>query len=315
MDPLAHRLRTEATKALWIKQGQRMVVSLSGGADSTALACILSAWQPKLGLELYLVHFNHQIREESAAEQRFCEELADKLGLDLECFSPEERMPNLGMQDAARQWRRRVLTEVADRREAEYIVLAHHQDDLAETMLWRILRGTSVLGLSPMVPLEGRWFRPLLGERKQVLIQYLQRIGQGWMEDQSNQKNDYLRNRIRNQLVPLLDELAGTDISPKLAKLSEESLGLTEYFNQLVPPSLWQSPALKFKDLLGLPKVYALELVHQFLLFQGCEGINQGQLHTVLDLVNQGKGGWQVSLSSNKIAKGAKGLVQVEFDG
>jgi len=311
MDPLAYRLYSEALQNRWVSAKQRILVSLSGGADSTALTCLLSEWKTNLELDLTLVHFNHQIREASNQDQLFCEQLAHKLDLPIQCFSPPSPLPKKGLQQAARQWRRSTLSDLAQQLGGQRIALGHHQDDVSETLLWRVLRGTSLFGLSGMQPLETPWFRPLLGLTKAQLTDYLNRIKQPWVEDSSNQEDGYLRNRIRNQLIPLMSELAGTPINPKLAKLATESEDLRNIFHQSSPPGDWEQESLSFQSCATLPRLFAQEKIHQFLLFHGCSEINHRQIEDILGLIVQGKGGWQVNLANQKIAEGRKGFVRV----
>ncbi|MDT8446677.1 MAG: tRNA lysidine(34) synthetase TilS [bacterium] len=315
MDALALRLANQAQEHGWIEAGQRILVSLSGGADSTALACILSEWKPKFQLELLLVHFNHHLRAESEDEAAFCQKLANQLGLPLEIFAPEAPLGGAGIQAASRAWRRQTLLDRASSWGAHRIALGHQIQDQAETLLWRMLRGTSLIGLKGMRPLEIPWFRPLLELSRADLIDYLGRREQAWMEDPSNARNDYQRNRIRNQLLPLLDELSGTQSAGKLAKLAREAQDLEAHFLDLCEEAAWSSAALSYDQISDLKPLFAMELLHRFLLDKGVREIGRHQLEDVLRLVLSGKGGWQVNLKDGLAIEGKGRLLRVGVAG
>ncbi|OGH01911.1 MAG: tRNA lysidine(34) synthetase TilS [Candidatus Lambdaproteobacteria bacterium RIFOXYD1_FULL_56_27] len=315
MDPLAYQLYKDLTQTGLLPPGQRVLVSWSGGPDSTALVRICQEWQKTLDWELTLVHFNHQIRPESEEEESFCRETAKNLNLPLEVYYPAAPFESTGVQGASRLWRRRVLLERAAEMQCSKIALGHQQNDLAETLLWRMLRGTSLFGLCGLTLLEEPWFRPLLGLARGDLLAYLNRIGQDWREDPSNESDDYLRNRIRRQLIPLMSELAGTSAVDKLAKLAGEAEDLQIWFDQTFDPSLWTSPTLDYQSLAGLVPLFALELIHRFLLHKGCREIGHRQLEEIFKLAQSGKGGWRIDLKDGLMVEGRAHLIRVEVAG
>jgi tRNA(Ile)-lysidine synthase len=193
------------------KPGDTLIVALSGGADSTALLDLLSRLAG-FNLNLIAAHVNHCLRgAESDADQEFCQASASRYAIpfevrrvDVRSLASENR---LNLEDAGRQARIEFLDEVRGKYGAAAVVLAHHADDQAETVLMRLLRGSGMTGLSGMAYRNARGYvRPLLEITRSEIEQYLRRRSLEWHEDASNNDKTYLRNRIRHELLPLLEE-------------------------------------------------------------------------------------------------------------
>lgn len=184
------------------------MVGVSGGSDSLGLLQILT----ELGdyrLRLIVAHLNHRIRgEESNRDAAYVCKFADKLGLPFELREIDviefKRRTNLSLEEAGRELRYRFLREVLNKHNADKIATAHTLDDQAETVLMRFIRGSGLLGLSGIPPVNDNVIRPLIEVTKSDIEDYLRSKGIGWMEDSSNKENVFLRNRIRNQLIPYL---------------------------------------------------------------------------------------------------------------
>ncbi len=193
------------------RPGDTLVVALSGGADSSALLDLLSRL-PDYNLHLVVAHLNHTLRgAESDADQEFCRELASRYGAPFEVRRVDVRGMatdlRLNLEDAGRQARIEFLDELRTRYGAAAVVLGHHADDQAETLLMRLLRGAGMTGLSGMAYRNTRGYvRPLLEISRAELEQYLLNRGLTWREDASNGDTLYLRNRIRHNLLPLLEQ-------------------------------------------------------------------------------------------------------------
>lgn len=217
----------------------RLLVACSGGADSIALLRLLHAANQSehWGWTLLVGHVNHGLRgKASDADERFVEQLA--LALGLTCTSVRLALPRDASEDMARRQRFRALAEMAKRQRALGAVLGHHADDQAETVLMRILRGCGLDGLAGMAPRATvggaagaggvgavTVYRPLLGFRRVELREFLAEIGQQWREDASNDSPRFLRNRLRNEVLPGLAELqpAVADSLVRLAAIAREA--------------------------------------------------------------------------------------------
>lgn len=229
MDSLLEKIAASAREeGLW-QPGDTVVVAVSGGPDSMALLHMLWRLREPDQLQLAVAHVNHGFRpEESQREAEAVRQLSLQLGIPCEAASID--MPaylaktGKNPQLAARERRYAFLHEVASRYGAARIALAHHADDQAETVLMRILRGTGTGGLAGI---HGRradnnveLIRPLLRIRKADLLAYCARERLPYCEDSSNNKRDYLRNQLRLDVLPMLEQYNAQLVS-SLSRLAE----------------------------------------------------------------------------------------------
>lgn len=227
---LIQRIRnTIACHQMW-RPGGRVGVGVSGGSDSVALLLLLNQLSDEQGIRLTVVHFNHRLRgPESEGDQQFVAALAARLKLPF-FFGSEDvagvaRLRRWNLEDAARRLRYGFFTSLIAEDRIDRVAVAHTEDDQAETVLARIVRGTGPAGLAAIYPVNGGMVRPLLEVRRQELREYLQELGEGWREDASNYDRSRLRSRLRHEVLPLLER----EVSPavvghlgRLAKMSRE---------------------------------------------------------------------------------------------
>lgn len=195
-----------------IPPDSRLLVAVSGGADSCALLAALG----RIGGNFTLIcaHIVHGLRpaEEGKADEAHVRSLCDSLSIPLElivlppgAIIDRARTTGKGIEDAARYFRHKALRETADRLGLRYILLGHTDDDLIETVLMRFLRGSGTAGLSAMPEVNGRILRPILRLSRADVLAYLKALGLSYREDSTNSDPRYLRNRIRGRLIPVLD--------------------------------------------------------------------------------------------------------------
>jgi tRNA(Ile)-lysidine synthase len=212
-----------------IRPGQRLLLAYSGGLDSTVLLHLLSALGSGLGFELQAMHVHHGLSPNADDWARFCERTCERHGIPIRVVRVSVVTDcGSGIEAAARHARYQALFEA----DADLIVLAHHQDDQAETLLLQLLRGAGVRGLSamPMLDRERRLLRPLLDVSRTELGRYAERHGLEWIEDESNQDRRYDRNFLRHALMPLLEErFQGVGkVLARTAGIMAESAGLLD---------------------------------------------------------------------------------------
>ncbi|HKK20473.1 MAG TPA: tRNA lysidine(34) synthetase TilS [candidate division Zixibacteria bacterium] len=188
-------------------RGDRVLVALSGGPDSVALLHLLTKLRNEYELSLSAVYINHQIRKRAAAqEEKFCAELCRnfKVGFYLESMDIPElaKKQKKGIEETARDYRYEIFDRLAAEHSFDKIALGHHADDQAETVLFRILRGTGLTGLGGMPIKRGKIIRPLLRLRRSAILAYLAHHKLEFCTDQSNAGVDFARNYIRNRLLP-----------------------------------------------------------------------------------------------------------------
>jgi tRNA(Ile)-lysidine synthase len=200
-------LRTIATHGL-CGRGDRVIVAVSGGPDSMALLHVLWEARARLGLELVVAGVDHGLRPAAAEELALVRGRALALGLPFARLSVDVAGAKRGpsWQDAARRARLAALESLAAERHAQRIALGHQADDQAETVLFRIVRGTGLPGLGGIAYRRGPFIRPLLDVRRAEVLRYLRRRSIPFVEDPSNADLRYARARIRHHLLPLLAE-------------------------------------------------------------------------------------------------------------
>lgn len=211
---------------------ERLLVGVSGGADSVCLLLVLQALSKEQGFFLEAVHVEHGIRgEESLCDEQFVVELCRKLEVPLTCVHVDVpalvEETGMSVEEAARVLRYEAFSNLAKEKKAK-LALAHHMEDNAETVLFQMLRGSSITGLCGMQP--KRWdkdgveyIRPLLFVHRKEIEDYLALHGQSYCTDSTNQELEYSRNYLRNVVLPELtqvNEQAVTHINQTAEKLS-----------------------------------------------------------------------------------------------
>jgi len=200
------------------------MVALSGGADSVALLFVLRELEAEGVLAIAgVAHLNHQLRgADSDADEAFAEALAARLGLpfvseriDVGAMARDEKR---SIEDAARTVRYAFLDRAADRLDAAAIAVAHTVEDQAETFLLRLLRGSGTRGLAAIRPRAGRIIRPLLDVERAALRAYLAGLGETFRDDASNADVTFTRNRVRHELIPLLQSRFSPAVTATLAR-------------------------------------------------------------------------------------------------
>ena len=206
------------------------LVAVSGGRDSVALLDYLvrTGWS-----RLVVVHLNHQLRgRASDADEKFVRELSERLSVPVEVHSEDvKRRAKEGresIETAAREARREFFRAVARRHRCGYLFTAHHAGDQAETVLHRLCRGASLAGAGGMALLAGpmrglKVIRPLLEVTRREIDEYVAARGLKFREDESNADSAHTRNRVRHELLPLMDDVFRRDVSGLLCRFAVQS--------------------------------------------------------------------------------------------
>jgi tRNA(Ile)-lysidine synthase len=219
------RLSKALEESRLIRDGDRVGVAVSGGADSVALLLLLVKLRQKLGIGLHVLHFNHKLRGRAAdADEKFVSQLAAKLKLPFQAGSAEIKViaarAKENVEAAARRARYVFFAQATGEHELDKIAVAHTADDQAETVLAHILRGSGITGLGGIHPQVGKVVRPLLSARRADLRTFLKSQRQTWREDATNRDTAKLRARIRKKLVPMLEKEFQPRVVEHLAALS-----------------------------------------------------------------------------------------------
>ena len=225
------RVLTLIRKYEMIRPGDTVIAGVSGGCDSVVMLCVLNKLKTLLGYSLSVLHVNHGIRgEEADADEAFVARLCQDKGLPFQGVWVDvpqlAAMGGKGMEEAAREARFQAFEKERERllrkgAKDVRIALAHHQDDLAETVLFRLCRGSSFRGLSGIRPVRDFYIRPLLCLTRDEIEAYAAEMGCAYRTDRTNLEDAYTRNRIRHHLLPWLEE----EIHPKASAHIAEAAG------------------------------------------------------------------------------------------
>lgn len=223
------KLKNTIKKYNMIDKNDKVVIGLSGGPDSVCLLYLLGSLRRELKISLHIAHLDHMLRKDSYKDKLFVERLAERLKIPSTCQEINVKALAKGgsLEEIARNARLGFLFKVAKDIKADKIALGHTRDDQAETVLMRILRGSGLYGLSSILPkrdIAGYVvIRPLIELRRLEIQKYLKRKKIIPRTDYTNLRDIYLRNRIRNRLLPLLKREYNPNIKEALANLAESA--------------------------------------------------------------------------------------------
>jgi len=313
-----------------------LVCALSGGADSTLLLHLAASADPRA--KLIAVHVDHGLRgEESDADAEFCSQLCKELGVLLVRRRVKLAADGPSLEARARQARYRVLAEEARRHGCSTVLTGHHADDALETVLIRWVRGTDLSGLTgprlrnPLGPdldtdaLDSETtitvVRPLLGLRREEVRRLLTANELEWREDSSNQSSAFKRNRVRNELLPRIEEACGADAIDALRAFGTAVESLEDRLATFTAHLTWSPPVharaarspkraalggtLERGSLMVLPRPLRRRALWRLLSEGPRRAPTRGQLETLLDDLDSARntrrslnGGWSLLLGA-----------------
>lgn len=219
-----------------VKKGDKLIVGVSGGYDSSVLLDLLAKARDFLSLDIIVAHVNHLHREKAAFDdEAFVKALAEKYNftfeLDRKSMDKLAKDLSLSPEEAGRKIRYDFFYSLASKYSANKIVTGHNQDDLAETILLNILRGSGLKGLIGIEDKKGKIIRPLLSFSREEIESYAKENGLNHVEDSTNFQDIYRRNSLRLKLIPFIEENYNPNFKSALAKLSVlagESMGIID---------------------------------------------------------------------------------------
>lgn len=317
------RARLHPAVLRWIEDSaaraprERWAVALSGGADSVALLLLLWAHWPARRPRLLALHFDHRLRgRASAGDARFCAALCRALGVDLVTGNwARPRGAPAPAEAEARAARHAFFRDTLHRRRLGVLFTGHQRDDVAETLLMRLARGSGTAGLAAPRPVHPQTaparvhLRPLLTLDKATLAQALRAAGGAWREDASNTGRTPLRNRVRTELLPAWrtvaaepgrDALAGLALARDLLEEDDTALELwADRATQIAP-----SGRLRLAPLSEVPRAVLRRVLHRWLLAAPVRtDLNRHGFNALLDLVAGRRTGRRHSLGAHHFAR------------
>ena len=298
----------------------KYVAAVSGGADSLALADGLQ----RCGFDFAVCHVEHGIRaNDSLEDAAYVEEFCWKRGIAFYCRHVDvqalREKEKLSLEDAARRLRYQALFQCAKETGAGFILTAHQKDDQAETFLLRLLRGSGTRGLGAILFKRDRVLRPLLSLSAIELRQYCRERGIVWREDATNEDLRYVRNRIRNVLIPLLEKSFSSAVTDILCRTAEhlqtdgqylEKLAAEEFEKRWIAPTGKRKEGLQLAEWDKVPTALRSRILQQFWYFSGAQaelsGTNLNDLETLIERKTSGRkillpGSWQALCSYDKL--------------
>jgi tRNA(Ile)-lysidine synthase len=306
-----------------VPRGSRILVACSGGPDSLALLIGLSELARTLGFELAVAHLDHGLRGEAArADARAVERRAQALGLPVILGAlnsrAETRRRKLTSEGGLRTLRLEFLRRAATEAHADFIALGHTADDQAETVLFRLARGTGIQGLAGMRARRGRWVRPLLGATRAEVTEFLRERRVTARIDKTNEDRRFARNRIRHETLASLRHLnprAGLAIASAAARMGD----LADLLKRMGQRALRRAEAGASADGVVLVRTTLLRyhpVVRESALRQawerlspGSTGLTRKHLTSVETLLQAGIGGSRVHLPADRVARLDRGLL------
>lgn len=259
-----------------LKGVSRVVLAVSGGADSMAMAYLMRNCYPEL--HYIVAHVNHGLRADAAADEALVQDFASRTGVEFRCFRCDVALlakeRGQGIEETGREERYRFFRSLG----ADLILTAHHKDDHGETVLMHLMRGSGLKGLCGLSPLAGDIGRPLLCVSKEEVYAFCKERQIPYREDLSNEDTTYTRNKVRKELLPLMKEI-NPDVVEALYRLSLSLSADEAYLSRLaassfaenisfcgdelvlkLPPSLFPEPSLSRRWIRMAAKEWGVEL-------------------------------------------------------
>lgn len=283
-----------------LKSAKEVVIALSGGPDSVCLLDVMCRLQIKYGYNISVCHYNHKIRgEDSDKDEMFVKKICSDRGLRLEIAKREEG-EKINNEEDARKLRYAFFQKIYFKKGGGdvKIVLGHNSNDLAETFLMRVIRGSGLKGLSAILPQRDFFIRPLLLISRSEITQYLKDNNLKFRTDKSNYDNKYLRNDIRNKLMPSLKNY-NENIIETISRSTEQLLMDYQYIERSVQ-KVFDKTVLKKNNSYIIPKEEWLKVddaLKPHLIYLclsqigGTKNITNKHINSIVNISNNNIGG------------------------
>lgn len=286
-----------------INNGDRVLVGLSGGADSTALLHILYAMREDYDIEIACAHINHSLRPTADRDMEFCRDLCDKLGVEFFCriVDVKKDAEKAGMSEEF--YARNVRYDYFESLGFDKIATAHNKNDAAETLLFNFMRGSSVKGLSGIPYRRGKIIRPILDIKKADVVDFCKQNDYSFVTDETNLEAVYTRNKIRLNLIPEIEKdfnPSFVDVVTKNARLFKED---SEFLDGLAEDRYNGEIDIKTFSAKPMPLKRRILELH----WKNCSGLSENlssiYIDDLLKLAERNQTGKEISLPQGFVAR------------
>lgn len=294
-----------------LKTGDKVLVGLSGGADSTTLLYVLLSLKEKYDLKIACAHINHQLRSTADRDMDFCRALCEKLGVEFFCLTKDIKS---GAKDAGMSeelFARNVRYEFFDSLGYDKIATAHNKNDVAETLVFNFMRGASTQGLSGIPYVRGNIIRPLLDIKKADIIEFCVKNGYSFVTDETNFEAIYSRNKVRLDLIPKIEK----DFNPAFVDVVTKNAGLigedAEFLDALSKEQF--SGEVKISDLNTMPMPIKRRVLELFWKesTKSCQNLGVDYIDDILELCTKNQTGKSIDLPGGFCAKVEYGKLEI----
>ncbi|MCX7715720.1 MAG: tRNA lysidine(34) synthetase TilS [Clostridia bacterium] len=317
MDNILKKIENTIRTHNLIECGDKVIVGLSGGADSCCLLHALTALREKYRLSVFAAHVNHNLREEALSDQRFAEEFCKEL--DVACFLESvdvlkySRENGISEEQAGRELRYKFFSELQNRLCADKIATAHNKNDSAETILMNFMRGSGLGGLCGIPYKRDNIVRPLLDITREEIELYCKNAGIFYVSDITNEKPIYTRNKIRLNLIPHIKKEFNPNfidtVTKNAAVISEDNQFLKQYshkaYSDLVSSNDDDEYKIPMQKLLGEHRAIARRVLLSVLenILDSGQNVSVDYIDDIMLLVENSHSGKSLSLPEGVTAK------------
>lgn len=307
-----------------IRENDKILVAVSGGPDSICLLNILYNIKERLKIELYVAHVNHLIRKEAKSDAEFVKEFCDSKNIEFfykECDVKEKaQTEKISTEEAGRNARYEFFEEIANKYSINKIAIGHNKNDLAETLIMNILRGTGTQGLKAILNKNGKYIRPLLDVDREKIEEYCEKNNLKPRIDLTNFENNYTRNKIRNIVIPYVKKEFNQNIVETLTRLSQIATEEQDFINLEVEKAYKKIllseesenikiSGKKFVEIhTAIQKRTILYIINR--LFGNTKQIEKKHIEDIIKLINKNIGNKYLTPNKNLKVSIKKGIVE-----